>query len=66
MPRRLEKARAEGQVPRSTELSTSLVLLTALGASRWRIVSQLLAESLVLSVIGSLIGIVIAWLAGLI
>jgi len=35
---------------------------TALGASRWRLVTQFLSEALVLSVAGSVLGIGLAWL----
>ena len=38
-----------------------VAIRTALGASRWRVMSQLLTESLVLSTAGALIGMVIAW-----
>jgi len=38
-----------------------LTLRTAIGASRWRIARQLIAESVVLSVIGAAAGILVAW-----
>ena len=38
-----------------------LAIRTAMGAERWRVITQLLAEALVLALVGSLLGIAIAW-----
>jgi putative ABC transport system permease protein len=46
---------------RAATRTKEVAVRTALGASRWRVASQLLAEALILAASGSLLGIGIAW-----
>jgi predicted permease len=46
---------------RTTARAKEFAMRTALGATRWRLVGQLLAESLVLSAAGAILGIAVAY-----